>query len=299
MGLNMKRLLFLTFLAITLPLVLFAFVGCMKKPEVKADYGPEVPLTEIQKAVNDQAPPDIESIKKGQYVSLDETQAIDVQSSFTYYQRLDEVTNFSLSGNITTLTFRITTNELLDGKWTESVQDNMNVAYRNVPATAVPSALSSVGVSPHNIIGTKSALSIQSLRKADAAAAKKITYHNLVREMGITPIPQAVAKQADCGGLNAQVCSSGLRFLKIKFDRVIWDSEEHGTKTTMTLTYSPDIPTYIYSWDDLTSDLEITNQLKTCAQSWIEIGNGSGGKQTVPVMNCAEVRDFQFGSDTP
>lgn len=95
------------------------------------------------------------------------------------------------------------------------------------------------------------------------------------------------------------VCRNGLRVLKTKFDRVVWDSETHGIKSVVTLYNSSDIPTYINSWDDLSPKSQTvypTNQLKGCVQTWIEVSDGTN-QQTVPVMRCSEVRDFQFGHD--
>lgn len=290
----MKKIFLLTFIAITLPLLLFAFVGCMKKPEIKADYGPEVAISDIQKSINNQTTPDLESIKLGQYISLDETQAIDVQSPFSYYQRLDEVTNYENKDGVTKLHFKVTTNELIDGKWTATTQDDLPVFFKNAKTTAINSLFEFKFLTANN---SKNLLTIESVRKSDAAAGKKITYHNLVEETGITPIPPSVSKKPDCGGLSAIICGSGLRFYRVKFDKVTWDSEEHGTKTTFTFTYSPDVPTYIDSWDNMAEGLSVTKQVRGCVQTWLEIDNGSGGKQTVPVQNCAELRDFQFGHD--
>lgn len=294
----MKKIFFLTFVAITLPLVLLAFVGCMKKPEIKADYGPEIPITDIQKSIKDVAPPDIYSMRKGQYVSIDETQAIDVQIPITRAQRLDEITNFQ-DGTTTdgqpigTLTFRVTLSELIDGKWNQSIQDNLNVSYLKNIATSAAST---------EVLARKlkenSGLSIQSLKKMDAVSPVKVTYHNLTQETGVMPVPAAVSKQADCGGLSDLACKNGLRYIQVKFDRVVWDSDTHGTKTSLTFIYSSDIPTYVYDWSNM-NELEITNQIKTCAQVWVEVDTGQESKQTVPVLNCAEVRDFHFGEITP
>lgn len=290
----MKKIFFLTLMAIFLPLILFAFVGCMKKPENKADYGPEVPMNEIRKAVDAVAPPDLYSMRKGQFVSIDESQVIDTQLPLTYYQRLDKVVGYDVVGDITTLTFDITTNELVDGKWVPFSLSNIPVSYKNTSILFQSTDVKSLATRTKKSSG----LSLMSLKKQDEEVKKKVTYHNLTQETGVMPVPPAVSKQTDCGGLSELACKNGLRYIQVKFDRVIWDTEDHGTKTAMTFIYSADAPTYVYSWDDMNA-LEITNQIKTCAQTWVELDAGGGNKQTVPVLQCAEVRDFHFGQVSP
>jgi hypothetical protein len=120
-----------------------------------------------------------------------------------------------------------------------------------------------------------------------------VTYHNLKREEGYTAVPLLVKNKSDCGGVKD--CNKGLRFLRVSFDRVIWDSDDHGNKTTYHITYSPDIPTYIADWSH-PEGMYPTNQLQFCVQSWVEVTSGNQ-TQVVPVQQCADMRDFQFGHD--
>jgi hypothetical protein len=109
------------------------------------------------------------------------------------------------------------------------------------------------------------------------------------------PVPVLVKSKPDCGGVKD--CDKGLRYTKVTFDQVVWDSEDHGTRTKYTITYSPDIPTHIMDWSH-PEGIYPTNQFQFCAQTWIEIDNGTQ-KQVVPVQQCANMRDFQFGHDVP
>lgn len=300
----MKKVLFLTVLAIILPLFLFTFVGCMKNPEMTTDYGPETSIEDIQKSIGNDAPLELERIRAGQYVSIDETQVIDIQAPMTYYQRLDEVTSYSQEEGITKLHFNITTNELLDGKWKQTVQSNVPLFFRtenSLPATPLLSPLSRSKLSAFQSNDGSQGLTLQSLRKMASTSKKKVTFHNFSKDMGVMPIPRSVAAKADCGGLPTQICQSGLRFIRIKFDQVIWENETAGTKTALTFVYSPDIPNYIHSWDNMNpadNELYFTNQIRYCQQRWVEIESGNG-KQNVPVLACSEIRDFQFGKDNP
>ena len=135
------------------------------------------------------------------------------------------------------------------------------------------------------------AYTLEGVRASDTAAPFKVTYHNLKREDGFMPVPQVVASRPDCGGVKN--CSQGLRFVRVSFDRVVWETAEKGTKTNYRFTYSSDIPTYVYDW--LPGDVYPTNQIDSCAQTWVEVSNGTQ-TQVVPVRECMEITDFQFGS---
>ncbi len=290
----MKRILFLTVIAITLPLILFAFVGCMKNPELKADYGPKVTSEKIGEALNEGAELRPETIKMDQYVSLEGYMGIDTRPPETTYQRLDEVVKYEQpvqDGKIYSVaTFNVTTRELVNGGWKEYKLGNLGlvVDVKPVATTAFQSR------------DTKeSGLTIQSIQRLAAAAPEKYTFHNLTKESGVMPVPAAVSSRPDCGGLPEMVCRNGLRYVKVKFDQVYWETPDHGIKTAFTLISSSDVPTYIESWDNLNPEdnsLRVTNQIKGCGQTWMELSDGTN-KQTVPVMNCMELRDFQFGHD--
>ena len=137
-------------------------------------------------------------------------------------------------------------------------------------------------------------LTIQSLKTQDTTATSKVTYHNLRSITGTFPTPATVLSRPNCGGLPK--CHSELRYLEVDFDRVVWDSEAHGIKTTYKMIYSPDIPTYVHDWSNQ-DEVYFTNLYKTCAQVFVPVSQG-GQSQTVPVLQCAEIRDFQFGSPT-
>jgi hypothetical protein len=291
MGFGMKKIIWFSLLAILVPVLVFGFLGCMKKPDHTPNYGPEVTFTDIQKAAVNEVPPDPESMKAGQYVSLETTQVLDTQSPVTLAQRLDELTSRSTAedekqtGLIKWL-FTITLNELSPtGQWQQSVDKDRQLSME---------VASSTTVSPQNSTMSAKApigiYSLKALQTSDEQAPVKITYHNLKREDGFLPVPILVKKKADCGGVKD--CDRGLRFMRLSFDRVIWDSDDHGTKTTYRITYSPDIPTYIADWSN-PEGIYPTNQYEFCAQTWIEVDNGTQ-KQVVPVQQCKDIRDFQF-----
>lgn len=291
LGLNMKKIIAITALAILLPLVLFGFIGCMKKPDHSPNYGPEVSWEQIQKVWNLDTPPEPLSMKPGQYVSLNYTQVIDVQSPLAFRQRSDEVKSRTEDPEQIEWIFH-TKENILDfesGQWKSSEQDQEPLYYLKNEAQPASLSLKATGVKPQSHIKV---FSLQALKAVDQTTPQKITYHNLHREDGFLPVPQIVRNKPNCGGvLN---CEQGLRFMRISFDRVVWESAEKGIKTTYRITYSPDMPTYIYDWTH-PNDKFPTNQYQFCAQTWLNVTSGSQN-QIVPVMECAEVVDFQFGS---
>ncbi len=291
----MKKMMIYSILAIGLPLVIFGFVGCMKPPNLTPNYGPEATIESIQKAISSDAPMDPLSIKKNQYVSIDETQVIDTQVPTTISQRLDQVVAYEDKPDQVNLSFKVDMKELLHGNWQQSTQTYSLAIGKDRAPTAISGATTANLTLNQKIAKAlsenKPALSIQSLKKLDAKSPLRVTYHNLKREQGLMPTPEIVKSHPNCGGVLK--CDLGLRYLRVTFDRVVWDSDVHGTKTAYQIIYSPDIPTYIHDWDSM-EELYMTNQYQTCAQVWLEIDNG-GQKQTVPILQCAIMRDFQFG----
>ncbi len=278
----MKKVILLTGLAILIPILVFGFLGCMKKPETKPDYGPTVSLTQINKAVSQSTPVAPLTIKKGQFVSIDFTQVIDTQGITVLAQRLDEVLTAADQPTAVNWSFRVTLREYFPNGTSKSSVQTYNLAYQKaVPATAPQSGtVASLG----EVQKFSAPLSLSSLAKADASVPTKITYHNLVQEEGIL-------KDGACIG---SLCRNGLRYLKVSFDRVIWEDEERGTKTKFSIIYSPDVPTYISDWA-IPEEMYLSNQVQFCTQTWIEITNGNQ-KQSVPVKQCSEMRDFLFGT---
>lgn len=281
----MKKFAWLTMLAILLPVLLFGFIGCMKKPDHTPNYGPEVTWEDIQKAAINDMPPDPMQMKEGQYTSIDITQTIDVQMPMTLSQRLDRILKRTDTTTEANLEFEVKLNELdASGTWKQSIdypklsilKDSAQSTVQNVQAKSAK-------------IG---AMSLKALKATDQQTPVKVTYHNLEREDGFMPVPILVQNQPDCGGLKD--CAKGLRYMRLSFDRVVWETDAKGTKTAYRITFSPDIPTYVADWND-PEGLAPSNQFQFCFQTWLEIQNGSQ-TQVVPVQQCADMRDFQHGT---
>jgi len=273
--------------------------SCMKKPDTTPDYGPEVQFEDIQKAANFDMPIEPELMKKNQYVSLDTYRVIDTRSPITLQQRTDQITDLIENAGSLRWTFFVTLRELQQaGDWKKSEQTWGPLCYEKVldsGACNTTSSMSTNSVAASNVALSgyrpMQAYSLGGMRTMDEASTNKITYHNLKREDGFLPVPQAVSNRPSCGGVKN--CAQGLRFVRISFDVVEWDSETHGTKTNVRFTYSSDIPTYIQDW--LPGKMRFSNQVDACYQTWFEIKNDTQ-TQIVPVRDCMEITDFQFGS---
>lgn len=309
MGLDMK--IRYPFACLILTNVLF--LGCMKKPDLKPDYGPEVALDQIQKAVSDSSFSDPTTIYKDQYVSLDQIQVIDTQMPMTVYQRLDQVTNRQEDSSYYYLSFHVHQNELQSGgTFKESQQDFNNLVLakpensqtQTAEINKAPTISDSINKSEVQITGTNNdqvvtkqiyqPASVGAIKKMDSNSSVRITYHNLSKTTATIPVPNIVRQKPNCGGVKE--CDKGLRLYIISFDRVVWDADDHGIKTNYRFTYSPDIPTYVHDWDDM-AGLYFTNQYETCMQTWLEVTQ-QGQTQVVPVRQCIGVSDFKFGTAT-
>jgi hypothetical protein len=273
--------------------------SCMKKPDHNPNYGPEVAYDDIVAASKVDMPTSPEMIKKGQYVSIDWYNVIETYPPQTFFQRNDEVTE-SIEKTATgggpgyCWKFKVVENQLMDAAsntWKKSETNQGPLSYPSIHDTDCTdlSSLKSSHSAQKSSVDLKN-FSLKGLRLQDKASTTKVTYHNLKREDGFTPVPQSVSKKTDCGGVKN--CAQGLRFVRISFDRVVWTSESKGQKVTYRFTYSSDIPTYIYDW--LPGEIFLTNQLESCAMLWKEFKNGDV-VQNVPIRECMEVTDFQFG----
>jgi hypothetical protein len=240
-----------------------------------------------------------ETMKKNQWVSLDTYRVIDTRSPITIQQRNDQISNFTETTGSLSWTFLVTLRELQQtGDWKTSTQTYGPLCYEKVAnsnACATTSSMATKSEAPFDMALTgyrpMQAYSLSGMRALDQASTNKVTYHNLTREDGFLPVPQVVRNRADCGGVKN--CNQGLRFVRISFDVVEWDSDDHGTKTNVRFTYSSDIPTYIQDW--LPGKIRFSNQVDACYQTWYEVKSDSQ-TQIVPVRDCMEITDFQFGS---
>jgi hypothetical protein len=273
----------------TLLVFLLVLSACVKQPELKADYGPAVSISDIQKAAFSMAPPDPYSIRKGQFISMDEYQVVDSKPPTTFFQRSDEVTAISEDSTTVKMSFKVNLQELdAQGQWKTSTQP-YNLTF--LKSNSVAEALAYFQTLNTKNESEVQAYTINKLRTLDATKPK-VTYHNLKSTEGTFDTPGSVLSKPNCG--NITNCKTKMRYTEISFDRVVWSSDDIGEKTSIRYIYSPDMPTYIEDWTN-EDGIYFTNLYKSCAQVFKSFSQG-GQSQVVPILGCAEIRDFQFGA---
>lgn len=289
-----------------------AFVGvgilnaCMKDPELKPSFGPEVSSQEFSESLNQVEVPDPYTIKKDEYayfirstVLQDQVYQLDKRWAYTVTDKTADATDYII-------TFVKETREM-DGNQEKlyTAQDSVKLA-KEVPASTViaaatsPESLGRVGsVRPRNLklsdfvfkpsliegspIELNSTLTAFSFRPQQAS---RVTFHNLKMETTRIPVPEFVQQRADCGGLSTEKCRASLVAYVMTFDQVIWDGDQ-GQRYSVLWVFSPDVP-YFGS----TMFPSPAGVFKSCGTTQIPFQG-----QRVKVTQCDEIKDFTFGKD--
>jgi hypothetical protein len=279
--------------------------SCMKKPDHTPDYGPEVPLSDIQKASETGIPPIPDVIKKDQKISIDWFRVIQTNSPVTFYQRADQVTMSqskvsSDGGPGFCWTFSVKQRQLdfNSNTWKEAIDLFGPLSYPSPDLTDCTGAIqpSSFRISIQPLDLRSFTLKGLAAQEQSAQPKVKYSYHRLVKEEGTMPLLPALVQNPNwCGRVDSTgkpLCPDLLRFVKIGFDRVTRQEGQKDVKVTYRFTYSSDIPTYVYDWQP--GEVFLTNQLESCVQMWVEVKEGENA-QNVPLRECMQVTDFQFG----
>ncbi len=272
----MKKILTITCLGILIPILLFAMFGCMKEPDHIPDYGAEVDLEKVEDALDEVMNADPQQIKQGEYSDVNTAVQIDTQPAKDYRRLTTTIINKSLSADQKEFIFSIV-ERLIEYEYTppKDTSTNTTATLPNPNAPATPASISRTDFpKPYEMNQT---ISLKALRKFEENSPARVTYHNLSKESGFRPIPAIVKMKEDCGGLLH--CDRDLRTLTVKFDRVVWESENRGVRTRFMFIVSPDVPFFSY-------------QLLGCAQSFVDYQG-----RVVPVTQCDEVVDFNYGHD--
>jgi hypothetical protein len=237
----MKKIIMLSVLAVAVPALFFVLAGCMKKPEHKPDYGPEVPVAEVAAAIGELQTVDPENIQVGEYVNYTVIQQLGTgnpvvagQVSYTLLSKVDE-------GDRYLFTF----NERIEDRSFEPprISDSPPIPLYLMKQTQ---ALSIAGF--QKLVPASESFNILNYKlgtfRPMTEAASRFTYHKLQTETGFMPIPQAVKDSPNCGGLAR--CDRDLRTQTVAYDEVEWVSESLGNRTSFRITISPDVPYLSY-----------------------------------------------------
>lgn len=223
---------FLTIIAVIIPILFFGFLGCVKAPEHKADYGPEVSKEEVVSALKKQGAPDPLLIGKGEFSYYVYSQSVDIGTPKVVLQTGITVTNRCENDDFVKLDWVFERNDLIDGSFKSSKEED-NAVIRKKKSTEV--------------------------EEEEEESTQKITYHHLSFEETEFPTPELVKSRSDCGGLKTESgqCVGFLKAMIVSYDRVVWENEKRGTKTHVQTITSPDVPYF-------------SNKLQTCQQTWVD-----------------------------
>jgi hypothetical protein len=275
LGFNMKKIVFGTALAIFLPALFFALTGCMKKPDHTPDYGQEYSVQQVNSALTKLGQAEPTTIKNGEFRYYVITQAIDQQPSSILFDIGRTVTGVREDARYVYVDYIDQIREFKPTEVVSSTEQARDKAFEK-PGAVAPQLQA--------LREQAKTIAVSSERGISRANAQEVrlTYHNLSEEAGFIPFDGITSCQgfrsSNCSCNSQNQCLATLRVLRVKFDEVVWETQDRGTKTTYDVLVSPDVPYF-------------SQQISLCIQQWMDLVG-----RTVPVTQCQEVRRFNFGS---
>jgi hypothetical protein len=263
--------------ALVMPFLVLALLGCQRAKEETAPIGPENDVESINKALgkatSGQA---LTNLKVGQFVK---------------YSILRRIENNDVVNNLGDVTVEVIA---LDEK-TSPVQNryflkitkhlrNSSNGFDEVISqdeiwVSKPGTSSILSTYPRSHILTKAVAN--AYVTTDNSKPEKVTFHNLRESDEVLPIPSAVQKDADCGGLSP--CSIPIRL--VQFDLVYW--YEGGKKQKINLNFGFSSVTPFLPFGD-GFDLWNGMLVMDCRSTFVPVED-----RTVFVRDCQSLEDFQ------
>lgn len=282
-------------------------LGCVKQPEMKPDFGPEVNPEKILQALDEALTdtPSPHSIQKDEYVySTRETwidgrpYSVDERWALTVTDKVDKGDHYQLSF---ALEIRRTENgeEKISAKAMDARLKKTPTARSGPAAPEVTydesSILQALKQKTSDIQPNLSPFSFMQM-KSIRALANRFTFHNFKFENGRYPIPDFVRQRKNCGGYTPEKCQDSLKAFYIAYDQVEW--LDSGTKRiSVSEVYSPEVPFFASVMTPLLLEVDEKSQkafrnslLRLCAKINIPVGG-----QQVQVTQCNEIKDFTYG----
>lgn len=275
----MRKFLFLTLAATLIPAFLFVLMGCMKTPEVKKDFGPEVAPSAIAEAKASAMSNSVLMMKVGEYASYNIDVKYENMSSITAYQIVEKISQRKEFPDYIHYVITRTNNkwEADKSSW-KSWNDEYAVDVDKAPNLAKLLSVESP-LRPRNSIfpeGQASDLLAQQMKAFDEASPSKITYHNLKKVAVSIPFPIEPMKRPDCGGVDKQKCGLPLRAWAISYDRVL-HYEKTWEKQSWIYYISSDVP-------------YLAGIVSACVSGTFVISD-----QLIGTLQCQGLTDFQYG----
>jgi hypothetical protein len=244
--------------------LLFVFIifstSCLKPPSTEVDKGAATPCTELDAALNSIQYGSVQSIKKGEFVSIDSKTRLDIQPFEIVGQQSIEVTDLkqdTIDPRYNEVTLLVTLNEKQDNGIFKQSQ-TVEKAYIKRP----------------DVFSLADFSTRASTSMCDKLKTGTLSYNKLQITEGYVEVPPAVQKSSSCGGL--MDCTK-IKARQLSFDRWIKDQDGKEVKYTNFVTASPDVPYF-------------STILSSCAQYTLVIDN-----RPILVTTCDEVKDFKFG----
>lgn len=267
--------------------------SCMKDPELKPDFGPEITSEDYARAMNQVELPDPYTIKKGEFAYFTQETYLegrpfnlDRRWAYTVTNKVDDVAN-----NEWVFTYLREMREYVGGQ--EKVSTDTSTARLTKKAASIDSTdLSLLALSAEKKgISFSEVRPLRSLSKIQAQAAQKEkTYHNLKLQKGFFPTPEFVQNRANCGGRDPGKCKDPLKVAVLSYDVVDWKENQ---KFHVEWVISPEIPYFGSARLNLADPEDsFPGVVRSCVSTNLPVQG-----QRVRVTQCDELKDFTFGHE--
>lgn len=295
----MSRLQF--YLSIVLLLFVMGGISCMKRPELTADFGPEVSDQSFEQALGQIETPSPYTIQPNEYsYATRETWVegrpylVNPRWAFTVTAKTEETDDYVIS-----FVHELRETQPDGTEKVSSTKADGRLAKQQ--GTASPETVAPTANSPNeqtlreslahpNPIGGKNfrvnmnPYSVFSHTIHVLEDVPRVTRHNLKFSKGTFPIPDFTTQRSDCGGLGADKCKGQLTAYYMSFDQVNWD-ENGGQKYSLLRVFSPDVPFFAS-----TMAPDFPGVIQACVSTTL-----SEQGQPVDITQCDEIKDFTFG----
>ncbi len=293
----MKRILLISLLIILLTPLIFSVIGCVKPPETKVEYGPEIPNADISAKLKTLPTPDSYGIYKNQSSEFRMIQSIrDVQSPTVLRKIKNTVLDRQEFPEDKLINYRVLSqfSDFEDGEFQDyariiDVPLKMKSGTQSAETTdEVMSKLETpVQMMKNSFQSFSQIFTLENSSDSTASSPPKIvkvTYHNLKSTNKEMDPPAHIQSTKNCAGIPH--CK--IQVHEVSFDRVLWTSDGRGTKSTFTLAVSKDVPYAVMpSGEEIFPGL-----ISQCSQAMVKIQ----GRQFL-LNQCLQLIDFEFSME--
>lgn len=280
-------------------LALISSLGCMKDPELKPDFGPEITPEDYAKAMSQVEVPDPYTIKKGEFAYLTTETFLegrpfnlDRRWAYTVTNKEDDAAN-----NEWIFTYFHELREYVGGQEKVSTSTSTARLEKKVSAVNATSGPSAHFSPPASLMAANKGITFSEVRPLESltrvqtkAAEKEKTYHNLKFQKGFFPTPEFVQSRPDCGRKDPLKCKDPLKASVLSYDVVDWKENQ---KFHVEWVISPEIPYFGSTQLDLKDARDsFPGVLRSCVSTSLPVQG-----QRVRITQCDELKDFTFGHE--